>query len=273
LTRAPERRKNADIGRRVVIVCVVALAIGPGAHADQGFTDPRGDSSGPDVTAVAVSNTSNNLTVKVTFANRPTLAPGDVVLIDLDTDASAATGEGGVDLYAVLEGGEPSAVFVWLDGAFVPTGIARALFGSGTATLSVPLEWVKARLRVAVLAVGGPDPEVSPTDRAPASGSWAYAVTKVALRSATVGFTPTQPRAGGLFAVTSVSLALTTTAAKVRPDALACSSKLGSMALRPSGNCRWRLPSTARGKRLTVSISATYRGVRYRLPARRFTVR
>ena len=156
----------------VVLAFLVGVAL-PSAAASP-FTDPTGDSAGPDVAAVTVSNDAKELRVVVAFANRTAPVTGDVVLVDLNLDGSEKTGEEGVDLYAALEGGEEPAVFVWKHGNFAESIDARAAYKSATATLTVPLDLVIGVVGISVLAVGGPDPDVSPTDHAPDAGSWTY---------------------------------------------------------------------------------------------------
>ena len=50
-----------------------------------------------------------------------------------------------------------------------------------------------------------------------------------------------------------------------RPDTVACQAKLGG---RPfgTGACHWKLPLSARGRRLVVQITVTYRGSQKTLP-------
>src|SRR5438067_3020885 len=186
----------------VVLAFLVGVAL-PSAAASP-FTDPTGDSAGPDVAAVTVSNDAKELRVVVAFANRTAFVTGDVVLVDLDLDGSEKTGEEGVDLYAALEGGEEPAVFVWKDGNFAESTDAKAAYDSATATLTVPLDLVIGVVGISVLAVGGPDPDVSPTDRAPDAGSWTYQVEAPTFQTRSVRFQPARPRAGKPFAVASV---------------------------------------------------------------------
>ena len=254
----------------------VVLAFLPGAAlpaaAASPFTDPTGDSAGPDVAVVTASNDARELEVDVAFGNRTALVSGDAVLVDLDLDGNKQTGDEGVDLYAALEGGEDPAVFVWKDGNFAESTDARAAYKSATATLTVPLDLVIGVVGISVLAVGGPDPDVSPTDRAPDAGSWTYEVEAPAFQKRSVRFRPARPRAGKLFAVASVTLSSDLTGA-VEPKHLVCRARLGRAALKQANACAWKLPKTARGKTLTVSIEARYGGSAYPLPTARFKVR
>lgn len=242
------------------------------ATAASPFVDPTGDTPGADVTTVTVGNDRDNLTVEVRFANRPELAAGDTVLVDLDADNSRASGEEGIDFYAAFGGEAELSFFEWKDGAFAESTSAKVAFGNGTATLVVPLSFVKSTVAVSVLAVSGQDPGVSPTDRAPDSGAWTYAVARPAFQKAAVRFSPAKPRAGKSFAVGSVSLTFTVVGT-ITADDLTCDATLARKALSETDTCRWKLPKNAKGKRLTVTIEASSAGETYRLPAQRFTVR
>jgi len=259
---------------RALIGVFLAFLLGAAlpAAAASPFTDPTGDSAGPDVAAVTVSNDAKELRVVVAFANRTAFVTGDVVLVDLDLDGNEKTGEEGIDLYAVLEGGEEPAVFVWKDGNFGESADAKAAYGSATATLTVPLDLVIGVVGISVLAVGGPDPDVSPADRAPDAGSWMYTVKAPALQKGNVRFRPPRPRVGKLFAVASVTLSFELIGA-VEPKTVVCRARLGRVALKQANVCAWKLPRNARGKTLTVSIEARYGGSAYTLPTARFKVR
>jgi hypothetical protein len=242
------------------------------AEAASPLTDPTGDSAGPDVAAVSVSNDAKELRVDVAFANRTALVTGDVVLVDLDLDGSRTTGEDGADLYGALEAGEEPAVFVWKDGNFAESTDAKIAYGSSTATLTVPLDLVLGVVRVSVLAVAGPDPDVSPTDHAPDAGSWPYTVDAPALQRGSVRFRPAQPRAGKVFALASVTLSFELTGV-VEPKNIVCRARLGRAALKQAKPCAWKLPRNSKGKPLAVSVEARYAGSAFMLPTARFIVR
>jgi hypothetical protein len=254
-----------------VFLAVILGAALPAAAAPP-FTDPAGDTAGPDVAAVTVSNDAKELELDVAFANRTALVAGDAVLVDLDLDGNRKTGEEGVDLYAALEGEEEPAVFVWKDGDFAESADAKAAYGPSTATLTVPLDLVVGVVGISVLAVGGPDPDVSPTDHAPDAGSWTYTAEAPALPKRTVRFRPSTPRAGRLFAVAAVTLSSDLVGA-VAPKQLLCRASLGRAALKQASPCAWRLPKRARGKTLSVSVVARYAGSAYALPTARLKVR
>ena len=87
--------------------CVVTSAL-----ADVSFTDPAGDAAdAPDVTAVTVSNdTGGNILFHVTVAN---FTPESRVVIYLDTDKNASTGEDGSEYLLRLDRSADPAIQGW----------------------------------------------------------------------------------------------------------------------------------------------------------------
>ena len=154
-------------------------------------------------------NDASDVTVKVAFANRPSLANGDIVFVDFDLDHNVATGDAGVDAYAVFEGGEDPVAFVWRDGEFAENTDLAANFAAGVATVAVPIDLAGDTIGVSATTLVGPDPEGAPTDHAPDSGAWTYTVERPVFQGSATTFAPAQPRAGRAFAVSSVTLEFT----------------------------------------------------------------
>ena len=76
----------------------VPAALGGSSHAtanSQTFNDSVGeDPNAPDITSIAVSNDDAGLiTFQVNISNRPALTPDMLLLMFLDTDNNAATGD------------------------------------------------------------------------------------------------------------------------------------------------------------------------------------
>jgi hypothetical protein len=251
---------------------VIGFALAATAGAGTTFADPTGDTTGPDVTNVSVRNDGRVLTAAAHFANRQSLATGDLVLVDLDADANAATGEDGVDVYAVFEGGDEPTAFEWRDGAFVQSSDVKATFAAGDATLVLPRALVGAAVALSVTAVAGQDPDVDPTDRAPDTGRWTYTVSTPTLQKAAVKLAPAQPIAGKRVSVGSVALTLTEVGT-VAPEDLTCDATLAAKPLGEVDQCLWKLPKAAKGKTLAIRIEAEYGGISYRLPTQRVKVR
>jgi len=79
----------------------------------------------------------------------------------------------------------------------------------------------------------------------------------VTLRRSVVTFAPTFPRSGRKFALRTVSLVLSD-GSRVKAATSSCSATLSGKAYGKRKSCTWNLPASARGKKLRVSIAATY---------------
>lgn len=276
----------------VAIVAGALFLTGVGGAAD--FTDPLGDTYGPDIDKVTLAEQPGFFVVTVHVADHPELAESEIVEVDVDTDANEQTGDGGIDVYGVLEGQEDAnqqnfvvSEVLKYDKAvddYVDITTAKMEFENGTGTLNIPLSLIGARtVRVAVSTVAKPlpepeDPNFPPpppkepdTDYAPNTGSYAFTLATPSLRRSTVTYQPAAPRAGQLFKVRAVSLVLSS--GGPFPAQATCTATLAGKKLAASSACAWRLPKNAKGKALRVSVSATYAGTTFKLPARTFRVR
>ena len=276
-----------------VAIAVAALFLtGVGGAAD--FTDPVGDTYGPDIDKVTISEQPGFLDVAV-HVNRKDLAEGEIIEIDVDTDANAQTGDDGIDLYGVVEGQEDANQQNFLvtevlkydksvDDYVDITDAKIDYDDNGTATLAVPLSLVGAHtVRVQVSAIAAPLPEpVDPnnppppptkpdTDYAPDSGAYTYTFATPTLKRAAVTYTPAVPRAGKVFKVQGVSVTLAS--GGTFEASTACSATLAGKKLATTAACTWKLPKNAKGKAFRVSVAATYAGTTFKLPARTFKVR
>jgi hypothetical protein len=275
----------------VAIACAALFLTGAGGAAD--FMDPLGDTYGPDIDKVTIAERPGFLDVTV-HVDRSELAEDEIVEVDIDTDANDQTGDGGIDVYGVVQGQEDAnrqnfivSEVLKYDKAvddYVDIDAAKIDFENGTATLAVPLSLVGAHtVRVAVSAIAAPLPEpVDPnnppppptkpdTDYAPDTGAYAYTLATPTLKRSAVVYTPAVPRAGQQFKVQRVSLTLSSGGPFAATPA--CTATLGGKKLAATGVCTWRLLKNAKGKILRVSVAATYAGTTFRLPAKTFRVR
>jgi hypothetical protein len=276
----------------VAIACAALFVTGVAGAAD--FTDPVGDTYGPDIDKVTISERPGFLDVTVHVADHSELAEDEIVEVDVDTDSNDQTGDGGIDVYGVVQGQEDAnrqnfivSEVLKYDKAvddYVDTDAAKIDFDNGTATLAVPLSLVGAHtVRVAVSAIAAPlpepeDPNNPPppptkpdTDYAPDSGAYTYTLATPALKSSAVTYQPGVPRAGKLFKVQRVALVLSSGGPFAAQPT--CAATLAGKKLAAASACTWKLPKNAKGKSLRVSVAATYAGTTFRLPARNFRVR
>jgi hypothetical protein len=252
---------------RVAIAVLAAALVAVGAGGAETFSDPVGDTPGPDIKAVEVTSQGANLVVTVGFANRDALDTDEVVEIDVDLDANASTGdENGIDLYGTLVGGDQPEVDLWKDGDFDVTNEAKVAWTDAGAQLTIPLSLAGSKVEVAAQAFGAEQPPDSAeppqdpgTDLAPDTGAYTFALPTVAVRRSTATFTPAFPRAGRKFALRSVSFELSN-GSSVTAKPSSCSAALAGKTFGKAHACSWSLPAKARGKRLRISISSTFQG-------------
>lgn len=131
-------RALAGVGLAALVFTGVAFAAN-----SRSFADAAGDAANsPDLTNVAISNDdAGNVTVKLTVANRSTLATGEGVAIGLDTDQNPDTGSVfyGAEWELDLEGSSATAYQATPDGSYTQVPIPasyQASMSGGVATLT-----------------------------------------------------------------------------------------------------------------------------------------
>jgi hypothetical protein len=243
--------------------------------AIRAYDDPVGDSgNAPDFCAAEfVTNDNEAVMIGIHAHNRSGYVAGDGYAIFLDIDQNPSTGGAGAE-YLIALGQSGAAVSHW-NGTSFDTGSA----------VPVPTEWADGygplvavprsalgdptAFNAVFVSVNGDD-----VDRAPDTGSWAYTVAPLTLEVKSLSLGPA--RAGRPF----VARALVVSSDFDQPltdGTIACAAKLAGRPLRGTGRfvndrvaCTWRLPRSARGKRLSGSVAVTYQGVQAK---RTFSVR
>jgi hypothetical protein len=106
-------------------------------------------------------------------------------------------------------------------------------------------------------------------DNAPDSETWNYRLAGSAppkIVSVLVEQKPLLPKAGKAFKLIVDGLKVDPSEGFVlpHPDTVACTAKLNGKRLAGGGlgGCTWKLPAGAKGKRLTLGVTVTYRGAR-----------
>jgi hypothetical protein len=250
------------------------------------FTDSTGeDPNAPDITTIGVSNDNAGLiTFKVNISNRPTLTDDMVVLLFLDTDRKASTGDSqsqGADYVLQLD---PSgvALFKW-NGSDFKTAPSQSsvTFGYGSAGATIhasarDLGNTKAfNFNADVVsgittdAMGNPDFTNVHEDFAPdpGHGLFAYQVLThltLSIKAFTTG--PSPAKAGKKFAA-SLAATESDTNGPVEAGTVACSATVGGRHLPATAHrvtngvasCSWSLPHGATGT-LRGTVSLTVQG-------------
>lgn len=260
----------------VIAAAVAALVLTAAASAGETYTDSTGEVAGAvDITTVSVSNDPVAKTVTFAVTTNLTTAPDDntFLAIPIDSDMNVTTGQGGFD-YVVVGSNQGFAVVNETTSTPVPESGSVA---NGVWTVTVPAADIGNPLafRFGVLTETGPDPNNPIDDVAPDTGVWLYALDQAPVTAPSpapkpvvpqVSFvTPAYagtPKAGKPFRISSLAVHLST-GTTVKATALRCTATLGGKHLAGSGTggCTFRLPATAKGKKLVVHVKGKYRSV------------
>jgi hypothetical protein len=276
----------------VALVSLPAAALGGAARTavnSQNFIDSTGeDAAAPDITSIAVSNDDAGLiTFKVNISNRPTMTSDMAVVIYLDTDQLATTGDTslfGADYVIELD---PGAVglFKWNGSDFVFADSQSSLtfgYDATGATIRVgaaDLNKTKgfnfvaiAASGLAVDANGNPDNTNLHTDPAPDAGHGVFnykVLTKLTLSVAAFTTAPKPARAGKSF-VAGLAANESDTQGPVQTGTVACAATIALKHIVATAHgvangiaaCSWKIPKTAKGKTIRGTITLTVQGVK-----------
>jgi hypothetical protein len=221
-----------------------------------------------------VTNDSVTVTMGIHAHNRTGFSAGDSYTVYLDTDRNVATGGGVGAEYKIVFTGPQALLERWNGTAF-----------DAASALPVALVWLPDYgpvLGFLHSAIGDPagfdfvlvSANGENGDRAPDTGSWSYSVEPFALKvkSLSVG----AARAGKTFTARAVVLRSDFNE-PLDQGKIGCAARLARRSLPGSGKfaggravCTWRMPRSARRKRLSGTLSVTYQGAR---AARRFSAR
>ena len=288
----------------VALVCVPLAAAAVGApESPTAITAPAAnsvtytDSSGedplaPDITTTVVSNNDAGIiSFRLNIPNRASLTRDMLILVFVDSDANAATGDAdslGADYVMQLFEGE-IALFRW-DGADFTrragdppsTSLLFAYQGGATITISAAELGNTKKLGFATIAIsgiiidettGGLDFTNAKSDVAPSAGAGLYSF-EVKLAPATLlvkrfAATPAKPRAGKPFSL-RLRVARSDTGALVQGGRVTCVGRIGSARLRPTSArfvgseavCAFNIPAAAKGKTFRGSVTIVFEGLR-----------
>jgi hypothetical protein len=247
---------------------VVVQAAAP-AGSDATFNDKLGDAQPgvPDLSLTTVSNVQGKINFRI-VTSQATLNPDSEVLLLIDSDHNSSTGApdtlGADYVFEVSATGYSFAR--WTGSAWdenTPYATVSVAYNGG-ASISVDRSelgnttqfnfWIRGLQTVGT---------TSNTDDAPDDGTYSYTLQApgATVSTMTIVPTPDTPRAGKAFTVrvTEVGLSNGKTA---KPTSYTCKARIGSKSLRGTGRggCTFRIPASARGKKLTVTVTAAYQG-------------
>jgi hypothetical protein len=275
---------------RVALAGVVAAfvlapgaASAPFAHNPISAADPTGDAGGgPDITGVTISNTvANVIRFQIAIANPGILPDTHFVAVFINADMNASTGAFGGFEYTIQTGGALGQALVgqWNGDTYVPVeapSLVKIWVGGGTMTFQLANSVLGNTTTFTWWAATEILPEIEDDwdDVAPdGTAVYSYTLSTPHVASAAARYAPATPRAGRRFAVSGVTLRLTSDES-VAAASYRCRATLAGRAVRGTGRgaCTFALPRSARGKRFVVTITATL-GTDSRVVRRTFRVR
>jgi hypothetical protein len=248
--------------------------------APASFPDPGADQdAAPDITSVRVTDTKAGwISFALSTPNYATL-PGDAVLvIAIDKDNRASTGDDGADVLITDVGGEvllevwDTRTRQWVEDS--PPSRYRARNSSNLVTVDVHRTELgnAPRFGFAVTAadINTQAESVLGVDFAPDSQAfWHYTLANrpaLVLTRSGLSATPAQPRAGKPFAV-SLAVRRSDTNRGITSGAVACRVTLDGKSVKATGTvlagkarCTFVVPKTAAGARLRGTISVRVEG-------------
>jgi len=264
-----------------------ALAKRSAARANsQTFTDSTGeDPAAPDITTVVVSNDDAGLiTFKVNISNRPTLTTDMTVLMFLDTDQQATTGDSqasGAEYAIELDPGSVG-LFKWNGSDYVAapsqTSVTYSYDATGATIRASAADlggtkgfnfFLAAFSGITTDAAGNADFTNAKVDAAPDAGHGVYTyqvLTKLTLNVEAFTTSPKPAKAGKKF-VASLAATESDTKGPVQAGTVTCTATVGGK--HPSATvhrvangiatCSWVLPRSVKGT-LRGTVSLTVKG-------------
>jgi hypothetical protein len=253
----------------------VALAVAPAQagiahHNPVGAPDATGDGNGaPDIARVTIANdTGGRVLFVVQVSNREALVAGDRIYIRIDSDRNAQTGEAdrgaGID-YMIEIDATARAVLLrrWSGTTFerAETTTLESVFDGGYVVLVNRTDIGNAgaiRFYVRTALASG---DAAQSDTAPNAATHEYTLSVSHVDEMTPRWTPAAPRAGRTFRLSALQLTLQT-GDRMAAARMSCRAILAGKRLRGtgSGRCTFRLPVSAKGKRLVVEVTAAPAG-------------
>jgi hypothetical protein len=272
-------------GLILIVACVSLLAVAPAQghladHNPARTTDVAGDSGpAPDITGVTVANDlSGNVLFVVQVGNREGFVAKDLVAVLLDTDRNVGTGTPGTgaDYLIIIDAAGPFIGLGKWNGTTFDDVTSSTLRGGWAAGYVALINRSELGNTTAFdFQVVTHLDEGDAFDRAPETDFGAYTIAPPHIASIVPRFSPTAPRGGATFRLQSVALTFESDEKGVAAS-FTCRATLAGKRVKGTGpgGCTFKLPKTAKGKQLVVTVSATPTGGKAQaFPAYKFRVR
>jgi hypothetical protein len=196
--------------------------------------------------------------VGIQLANNDDLSSAGVLVL-FDTDRNPPTGNQLGAEYEILVTQSAWAFLKWDGSQMSPFSHQPVVVGRTAGALAIAFcscDLGTQSFNFGVGAVRGND-----VDIAPDNGVWSFPQPLTAISFASILVSPLVPKAGKRFTVTVMGAKLDSDEI-VMPDSYSCTATLAGRVLKGSGTggCSWALPKKARGKKLVVDATVSYKG-------------
>jgi hypothetical protein len=262
----------------IAALAILGVAHGAAASNSDSWSDPAGDSkTAADLTGIAAaSGDDGKITFTLTYGNRPAgLTDDDQVQIWLDADESGSTGVNGFDYILVLE---KAGAFLKqaTPGGPVDTPQTTVAGSTDGRTASVNRSEVGNPVKFDFFVRTLAKSDLS-ADEAPDASDRVFVFSLTAPRPTQIlyAFSPKTPKAGKTFTAAVLLVKLDDGTVAVFPS-LTCKGTLNGKRLPATAtplSCVWKLPKSAKGKRLVISIDVSNHGSKGTFGPWKFKVR
>jgi len=265
----------------VAVLAVLAVAGGAAASNANSWTDPAGDAgNAADLTGIVAANDdAGKLTFTLTYGNRPAgLTDDDQVQLWVDADENTATGDQyGFDYVLVFDKRGVAVKHATTSGLEDTPDSTLSGSDDGT-TLSINRSELGNTSKFDFYAVALTRADQS-RDEAPDASDrvFVYSLTAPRPTNVFVTFSPKTPKAGTTFSVAVVLVKYDDGNSSIPVgQTITCKGMLNAKPIRSIARtlgCAWKLPKSAKGKRLSFRITVSNNGSTGTFGPWRFKVR
>lgn len=258
----------------VMLVALLVFIPAGTAVAAQIYEDSAGDAPRgvPDITAVGVSHTfAGQVIFGVAFANASTLFGDDLIVLGIDSDQNKSTGytgagrSDGIDWELFVTGADPTVGLISRWDHDLPDAVVPIAWSNGTMLVVIDKRLIGDPANAfdfGLVSHTGGVMNLRNTEMVPHLGQpWFTYSLATQIAAIQLPKTVSTVKAGSLFSVRNAAVRLSTDEL-FKPDTLTARATIAGKALKPLvGGLAWKIPKAAKGKKLVVTIEATFQGM------------
>ena len=254
---------------RKLLACTVPLLLlsAGSALGSQTYQEHVGDAPGgaPDVTAVSISHKlAGDISFQVAFGNRSTLSGEDVLMAFVDSDQNSSTGAEGAEWVIGVLGQAPNLAIILRADVDQPSQVVPVTWANQTLSfgLNKAILGATTGFNFELITHTGGAFSATNTEFVPHLGSPPNAYSLVTeIAAIQLPRAVTTVKAGKVFSIRGSTVKLTTDEV-FTPETLTAKATIGGKPVKAQpGGLTWKIPKTAKGKKLIIKTTATYQGM------------